>query len=546
MCRRITCPTCSKPSWVGCGLHVESNDVLGLVPLLERCQCKKEYSTRDSVFSTGKLQNVMRVSKGGGKKKISSKKKSGDDENDNGNNDNNNSSSGGENADSESNTDGDGESTTSGETGTTSSSAPTAATTATGENGEKIMVKKKPKRSNSRTDKFRKVKYKFLKFKTIDLSQTRLDRSQSEIKFNERLKRMGYGSSHKIKKIILRQFTLIAFGLALAFALKEIENNEREEEEELSATDVVYFVGTVMTTIGYGNITPITDGGKLLVTFTCLPLIAKFGYSLSALTEPILEVARLFSSYALKVLKMKEPLDLEVDVQQMMKTLAIQTTANYGTIDLSVNIPVKDLSTFLNVLGSGWEKVSTKDVNQYIDDLAGDGFAESFGTSISVSEIVTLLNLIKANHAVRKEKLNMLASFFISSAVFLLGFAYFTSVNRNGGWSRIDSLYFSTISLSTVGFGDFVPENTRQIAFWYVWVTLGCGIFATLIGSFTNILGARQDEHSAKKQLTKTFRKKDVVRRARMSLDDGSVRGANQRKEKKERFARFTEMISGL
>jgi hypothetical protein len=398
MCRRITCPTCSKPSWVGCGLHVESNDVLGLVPLLERCQCKKEYSTRDSVFQTGKLQNVMRVSKGGGKKKISSKKKSGDDENDNGNNDNNNSSST-ENADSESNTDGDGESTTSGETGTTSSSAPTAATTATGENGEKIMVKKKPKRSNSRTDKFRKVKYKFLKFKTIDVSQTRLDHSQSEIKFKERLKRMGYGSSHKIRKIILRQFTLIAFGLALAFALKEIENNEREEEEELSATDVVYFVGTVMTTIGYGNITPITDGGKLLVTFTCLPLIAKFGYSLSALTEPILEVARLFSSYALKVLKMKEPLDLEVDVQQMMKTLAIQTTANYGTIDLSVNIPVKDLPTFLIVLGSGWEKVSTKDVNQYIDDLAGDGFAESLGASISVSEIVTLLNLIKANHA---------------------------------------------------------------------------------------------------------------------------------------------------
>ena len=541
MCRRITCPTCSKPSWVGCGLHVESNDVLGLVPLLERCQCKKEYSTIDSVFQSGKLHNVMRVSKGGGKKNISSKKKSGDDENNNGKNDNDNSSSSGENADSESNTDGDGESTTSGETGTTLSSAPTAATTATGENGEKIMVKKKPKRSSSRTDKFRKVKYKFLKFKTMDLSQTRLDHSQSEIKYKEHLKRMGYGSSHKIKKIILRQFTLIAFGLVVAFALKEIENNEREEEEELSATDVVYFVGTVMTTIGYGNITPITDGGKLLVTFTCLPLIAKFAYSLSALTEPILEVARLFSSYALKVLKMKEPLDLEVDVQQMMKTLAIQTTANYGTIDLSVNIPVKDLSTVLNVLGSGWEKVSTKDVNHYIDDLAGDGFAESFGTSISVSEIVTLLNLIKANHAVRKEKLNMLASFFISSAVFLLGFAYFTSVNRNGGWSRIDSLYFSTISLSTVGFGDFVPESTRQIIFWYVWVTLGCGIFATLIGSFTNILGARQDEHSAKKQLTKTFRKKDVVRRARMSLDDGSVRG-----EKKKRFTKFTEMISGL
>ena len=270
-------------------------------------------------------------------------------------------------------------------------------------------------------------------------------------------------------------------------------------------------------------------------------MIAKFAYTLTALTDPLLQVARIVSSYALRVLKIKEPLDLEVNVPQMMKTLAIQTTASYGTINLSVSIPVKDLPTFFNTLSSGWENVPTRDVNKYIDELAGEGYAESFGVSISVSEIVTLLNLIKANHAVRKEKLNMLASFFISSAVFLLGFAYFTSVNRNGGWSRIDSLYFSTISLSTVGFGDFVPESTRQIIFWYVWVTLGCGIFATLIGSFTNILGARQDEHSAKKQLTKTFRKKDVVRRARMSLDDGSVRG-----EKKKRFTKFTEMISGL
>jgi hypothetical protein len=60
MCRRITCPTCSKPSWVGCGLHVESNDVLGLVPLLERCQCKKEYSTRDSLKMVGvQLSNYI-------------------------------------------------------------------------------------------------------------------------------------------------------------------------------------------------------------------------------------------------------------------------------------------------------------------------------------------------------------------------------------------------------------------------------------------------------------------------------------------------------
>lgn len=36
MCRRVTCKTCGKPSWAGCGAHVEQ--VLGDVPAAMRCQ----------------------------------------------------------------------------------------------------------------------------------------------------------------------------------------------------------------------------------------------------------------------------------------------------------------------------------------------------------------------------------------------------------------------------------------------------------------------------------------------------------------------------
>jgi hypothetical protein len=36
MCQRITCKTCGKPSFAGCGRHVES--VLADVPVAERCQ----------------------------------------------------------------------------------------------------------------------------------------------------------------------------------------------------------------------------------------------------------------------------------------------------------------------------------------------------------------------------------------------------------------------------------------------------------------------------------------------------------------------------
>jgi hypothetical protein len=37
MCARITCPTCGKPTWSGCGRHIE--EALAGVPESDRCTC---------------------------------------------------------------------------------------------------------------------------------------------------------------------------------------------------------------------------------------------------------------------------------------------------------------------------------------------------------------------------------------------------------------------------------------------------------------------------------------------------------------------------
>ena len=37
MCRRKTCGVCHKPTWAGCGAHVEQ--VLAGVPKADRCAC---------------------------------------------------------------------------------------------------------------------------------------------------------------------------------------------------------------------------------------------------------------------------------------------------------------------------------------------------------------------------------------------------------------------------------------------------------------------------------------------------------------------------
>lgn len=39
MCRRVTCEKCGKPTYAGCGAHIEM--VLGDVPKEQRCKCRE-------------------------------------------------------------------------------------------------------------------------------------------------------------------------------------------------------------------------------------------------------------------------------------------------------------------------------------------------------------------------------------------------------------------------------------------------------------------------------------------------------------------------
>jgi hypothetical protein len=42
MCSQVTCPSCKKPTFAGCGAHVEQ--VLGHIPKEQRCKCREEAS----------------------------------------------------------------------------------------------------------------------------------------------------------------------------------------------------------------------------------------------------------------------------------------------------------------------------------------------------------------------------------------------------------------------------------------------------------------------------------------------------------------------
>jgi hypothetical protein len=54
MCQAVKCSKCGKPTWAGCGAHVEQ--VLGHVPKAKRCQ---GHAREKAPASTGKKKGFL-------------------------------------------------------------------------------------------------------------------------------------------------------------------------------------------------------------------------------------------------------------------------------------------------------------------------------------------------------------------------------------------------------------------------------------------------------------------------------------------------------
>jgi hypothetical protein len=63
MCRRVTCPSCNKPTYAGCGAHIEQ--VLGDVAPAQRCQCRERADHAATGESSAGLAGFVRKLLGG-------------------------------------------------------------------------------------------------------------------------------------------------------------------------------------------------------------------------------------------------------------------------------------------------------------------------------------------------------------------------------------------------------------------------------------------------------------------------------------------------
>ncbi len=57
--------------------------------------------------------------------------------------------------------------------------------------------------------------------------------------------------------------------------------------------------------------------------------------------------------------------------------------------------------------------------------------------------------------------------------------------HRLEGWNYLDAFYFTVITLTTVGYGDFSPHTTLGKLFSMLYILLGLGLLGSLIAMIT-------------------------------------------------------------
>lgn len=79
---------------------------------------------------------------------------------------------------------------------------------------------------------------------------------------------------------------------------------------------------------------------------------------------------------------------------------------------------------------------------------------------------------------------------------YIIGCIYY---NANMEWDALDCIYFITVSITTVGYGDYSPDNNSGRIFTCFFVLLGIVVVFGTINDFAQSIIARAEAHALEK-----------------------------------------------
>ena len=242
--------------------------------------------------------------------------------------------------------------------------------------------------------------------------------------------------------------------------------------------------------------TPRTNEGKLVVLLTTIPVLAISLITIVTIAEPIIDSLNLLHKRLLFRMKHKMPIDITIPskctLEEYFNVLAHHLIGEAFWPMTEVYVRINQIYTQDErhkgeVFLSKEEFVETCQrlrlrINNNCEDTSTEAEeTEEQESVLNLEEIRLLLEVIRSKASLTSTGVQLVHCLLFSVLAVVSGMFYFKAFQD---WNFLEAAYFSVISITSVGLGDYVPDHQEgSVAFWYPYVFIGFGFITVFIGT---------------------------------------------------------------
>eukprot|EP01060_Flectonema_neradi_P022021 TRINITY_DN3019_c2_g1_i1.p1 TRINITY_DN3019_c2_g1~~TRINITY_DN3019_c2_g1_i1.p1 ORF type:complete len:525 (+),score=83.31 TRINITY_DN3019_c2_g1_i1:54-1628(+) len=248
------------------------------------------------------------------------------------------------------------------------------------------------------------------------------------------------------------------------------------DDREWTFSGATFFSLTVVTTIGYGHVTPMTTGGKLFTLIYSIIGIGLVAHILKRMTKAVFRgCSYLYSKITGKVQNNKNLINddgalIEGERERADITFSRFDVDGNGTIDL------QELGLFLEALSG--EKVEPLVTNYVMNEADTD--PDGVLTREEMVQAVTVFYALQRELPRSVRYVTILAAGVV---VFSWIFAWAAAFSAQEDWNYWEGFWYCYVTLTTIGFGDYHPKSDKGRIMAFLFIIPGLSVVGWFISS---------------------------------------------------------------